>query len=173
MAGAKEKEPEQEGAQAAPAPAGKGSGLKRLLPILGILAGLGAAAFAVVLFVVRPLFPPVGVAEVKAAPAPAKFGRVVALEPVVVNLAQTEGRRYLKASVHLEVPEEEKTAKEVEARKPQLLDLLVTTLAKKSLAEVTAPEALDTLRGELLERMGQALGKEKVRRVFITEFVVQ
>jgi flagellar FliL protein len=98
---------------------------------------------------------------------------VVALDSVVVNVAQTEGRRYLKITVHLEVPEDEKIAKEVEQRKPQLLDLIVATLTKKSLAEVTAPEALDRLRGEVLERMTQALGPERVRQVFITEFVVQ
>jgi flagellar protein FliL len=173
MAGTGEKDSAQGEAQPAAAAAGKRGGLKRLLPILGILGGLSVAAFAVALFVVRPLFPPVGAVEAKTPAAPAKFGRVVALDPVVVNLAQTEGRRYLKANVHLEVPEEEKVVKEVEARKPQLLDLLVATLAKKTLVEVTAPEGLDALRVELLERMGQALGKEKVRRVFITEFVVQ
>jgi flagellar FliL protein len=75
--------------------------------------------------------------------------------------------------VHIEVPEEEKVVKEVESRKPQLLDLIVATLTKKTLSEVTAPEALDRLRGEVLERVSQALGPERVRQVFITEFVVQ
>src|SRR5512147_1446661 len=83
--------------------------LLALLPTIGILVGLGAGAFAIVLFVVRPMFPPVG-AEAHAKPAETthKFGRVMALDSVVVNVAQTEGRRYLKATVHLELPEEEK-----------------------------------------------------------------
>jgi flagellar FliL protein len=143
------------------------------LPTLGILVGLGAGAFAVVLFVVRPMFPPIPSGEVKSRASSSKFGRVVALDSVVVNVAQTEGRRYLKTTVHLEVPEEEKIVKEVESRKPQLLDLIVATLTKKSLAEVTAPEALDKLRGEILDRMTQALGPDRVRQVFVTEFVVQ
>jgi flagellar FliL protein len=104
---------------------------------------------------------------------PQKLGRVIALESVVVNIAQTEGRRYLKATVHVEVPEEEKIVKEVETRKPLVLDTLVATLSKKSLADVTAPEALDRLRAEVLERLTATLGPERVRRVFITEFVVQ
>ncbi|MFB3817282.1 MAG: flagellar basal body-associated protein FliL [Candidatus Methylomirabilales bacterium] len=141
-----------------------------LMPVL-ILAGVAAAAVAVALFVLRPLFPP----PAASAPPPKAetFGRVVPLDAVVVNLAQSEGRRYLKVSVHLEVPDEEKVAKEVEQRKPQLLDLLVATLTQKSLADVTAPDALGRLRDEVQQRAGQELGPGKVRRVFITEFVVQ
>ena len=155
------------------APPGGSRKLLALLPKVGICAALAGSAFAIVLFVVRPMFPPVAADAKKTAAPPQKFGKVIALEPVVVNLAQSEGRRYLKATVHLEVPEEEKVVKEVEARKPQLLDLLVNMLTKKTLAEVTAPEGLDAVRAEIFERVVQAVGKERVRRVFVTEFVVQ
>lgn len=147
--------------------------LMRVLPKVAVLAGLGAAAFALVLFVVRPMFPAPGTPERAPQKSAEKFGRVVALDSVVVNVAQTEGRRYLKATVHLEVPDEEKTVKEVEARKAQLLDLIVATLTRKSLSDLTSPEALDTLRTEVLARVSHALGAERVRRVYITEFVVQ
>lgn len=157
-------------APAAPSPLSR---LLALLPTLGIFAGVAAAAFALVLFVLRPLFPPVGDVAAKAKSTKQKFGRIVGLDTVVVNIAQTEGRRYLKATIQLEVPEEEKAAKEIEARKAQLLDLLIATLSKKSLTDLTSPDALDRLRTEVHERMIQELGKEKVRRVFITEFVVQ
>jgi flagellar FliL protein len=162
--------------EAAAAPAPAPAAWKRLLLPAALFAGLAAAAVALVLVVLRPLFPPVpaGGAAAHPASAPAaKFGRVVSLDSVVVNLAQSEGRRYLKATIQLEVPEEERVVKEVEARKAQLLDLVVATLARKSLGELTGPEALDRLRGELTDRTRQELGAERVRRVFITEFVVQ
>jgi flagellar FliL protein len=168
--------PEPQDAPEAPAPAGNKKGLTGLLLRVAIFVGLAGAAVAVALFVVRPLFPPFkGESAVPAPekPAPAKFGRVIPLESVVVNVAQTEGRRYLKATIQLEVAEDEKVVKEVEARKVQLIDLLVATLAKKSLAEVTTPDALDRLRGDLYERISQEFDKGKVRRIFITEFVVQ
>jgi flagellar protein FliL len=154
-------------------PPGGSRKLLALWPKAGICVALAGSAFAIVLFVVRPMFPPIAPDTKKTAAPPQKFGKVIALEPVVVNLAQSEGRRYLKATVHLEVPEEEKVVKEVEARKPQLLDLLVNMLTKKTLAEVTTPDALDALRAEILERVVQAVGKERVRQVFVTEFVVQ
>ena len=154
-------------------PPGGSRTLLALLPKAGICVALAGSAFAIVLFVVRPMFPPIATDTKKTAAPSQKFGKVIALEPVVVNLAQSEGRRYLKATVHLEVPEEEKVVKEVEARKPQLLDLLVNMLTKKTLAEVTAPDGLDVLRAEILERVVQAVGKERVRQVFVTEFVVQ
>lgn len=173
MAGVKEESPAVPTEPAAPAGPNAIKKALAYLPTVGILAALAAGAFAIVLFVVRPMFPPLAAGDVKPKPAAHKFGRVVALDSVVVNVAQTEGRRYLKATVHIEVPEEEKVVKEVESRKPQLLDLIVATLTKKTLSEVTAPEALDRLRGEVLERVSQALGPERVRQVFITEFVVQ
>jgi flagellar basal body-associated protein FliL len=119
------------------------------------------------------MFPPVASGDVKPKPPAHKFGRVLALDSVVVNVAQTEGRRYLKATVHLEVADEEKLVKELESRKPQMVDLIVATLSKKTLTDVTAPEALDRLRGEMLERFVSVLGAERVRQVFVTEFVVQ
>jgi flagellar FliL protein len=173
MAGVKEESLDTAAEATAPAAPSAIKTLLAYLPMVGILAGLAAGAFAVVLFVVRPMFPLLAAGDVKIKPAVHKFGRVVALDSVVVNVAQTEGRRYLKATVHIEVPEEEKVVKEVESRRPQLLDLIVATLTKKTLSEVTAPEALDKLRGEVLERVSQALGPDRVRQVFITEFVVQ
>jgi flagellar FliL protein len=160
----------------APAPEASPANRRRLvalLPTLGIFLGLAAGALALVLFVVRPLFPPVAGGTAKGPAAAPRFGRVLALDAVVVNVAQTEGRRYLKTTIQLEVPEEEKAVKEVEGRKAQLLDLLIAILAKKSLAELSAPDALERLRAEVHERLSQELGREKVRRVFITEFVIQ
>ena len=169
--------PEPQETPEATAPAGdKNKKLIGLLLRVGIFVALAGAAFAVALFVVRPLFPPLKAGSTPPPPekaAPAKFGRVISLESVVVNVAQTEGRRYLKATIQLEVAEDEKVVKEVESRKVQIVDLLVATLAKKSLADVTTPDALDRLRGELYERISQEFDKEKVRRIFITEFVVQ
>ena len=160
-------------AEEATPPSGGSRKLLALLPKAGICVALAGSAFAIVLFVIRPMFPPIAADTKTTAAPPQKFGKVIALEPVVVNLAQSEGRRYLKATVHLEVPDQEKVVKEVEARKPQLLDLLVNLLTKKTLAEVTAPEGLDALRAEILERVVQVVGKERVRQVFVTEFVVQ
>jgi flagellar FliL protein len=147
--------------------------LLSLLPVLGIFAALAGLAFAAVLFIVRPLFPPMDEPTAKGQAGPERIGRILSLDSVVVNVAQTDGRRYLKTTIQLEVPEDGKAAKDVEARKAQLLDLLIAVLSRKSLADLTSPEALDRLRSELYERLVQELGKERLRRVFITEFVVQ
>ena len=74
--------------------------------------GLAGAAVALALLVLRPALPAPGAASAKPAEKPEKFGRVISLEPVVVNLAQTEGRRYLKAALYLEVAEDERAGKE-------------------------------------------------------------
>ena len=154
---------------------------KKWAPTAGILAGLGAAAFALAVFVLKPMLPPPAATatarvEAKGKPQGEKKhepGKNVALEPVVVNIAGTEGKRYLKATVQAEVPDNDKIVKEVTERKPQLSDILVTTLSRKTLPEVTGPDALTTLRGEIFEKFAEELGPAKLRRVFITEFVIQ
>ncbi len=133
------------------------------------LPALAALAFALVLFVVKPLFPPPEAGEgVKAA-----SGKIVPLQPVIVNLAGSEGRRYLKARVELEVSADERGVKEIEERKPLLLDLLIETLSRKRFEEVSEAEGREHLRKEILEQFTRELGAGKVRRVFLTEFVVQ
>jgi flagellar basal body-associated protein FliL len=130
---------------------------------------LAAAAFAFVLFVLKPFFPPLEAQqEVKAA-----FRKIVPLEAVIVNLAGTEGRRYLKAKVELEVPGGEKVVREVEERKPHLRDLLIDLLSRKHLEEVAEASGRDLLRREILERFSEELGDGKVRRILLTEFVIQ
>jgi flagellar basal body-associated protein FliL len=112
-----------------------------------------------------------GTAPAEKAPRP--IGHILAVDPVIVNVFGTNGTRYLKTTVAVEVLDNEKKVKEVEERKSQILDVLVSDLRKRTLAEVTAPDALGTIRADLLAEVRQALGAELVQQLLVTEFVVQ
>lgn len=150
-----------------------GERVKKIGVLLGILTALTGAAFAVTLYVLKPLL----VVEVKGAAAKvhAKLhpGKILPLDPVIVNIAGTDGRRYLKTTVQIEIPEEEKLVKEVEARKPLLIDRLIQILSRKPLEEVTTTGSLDRLRQEIADQFGKELGAERLRAVYLTEFVIQ
>lgn len=136
-----------------------------------VLPALAAVAFALVLFVLKPLFPPLDAEDGKEAKV--SVGTVVSLNSVIVNLAESKGRRYLKARVEIEVAGDEESVQEAEERKPHLLDLLIDLLSRKRVEEVTSTEGRDRLRGEIRERFSRELGADKLLRVLITEFVIQ
>lgn len=96
----------------------------------------------------------------------------VPLGAVIVNIAGTEARRYLKVGVELGVPGP-KDVKAVEEWKPQLLDLLITVLSATPLEALSTGEGRAELKRALLARIRNDLGLKKVSQVYFTEFVIQ
>ena len=99
-------------------------------------------------------------------------GALLPLDPFLANLADEDGRRYLKATLQVEffgrrVPDD------FNARVPQMRDLLLTLLTSKLFAEIRTPEGKALLRDEIINRMNRALNKDLVKAVYFTEFIVQ
>ncbi|HUE29485.1 MAG TPA: flagellar basal body-associated FliL family protein [Verrucomicrobiae bacterium] len=99
-------------------------------------------------------------------------GALLPLDPFIANLADEDGRRYLKATLQVEffgprVPDE------FNARVPQMRDLLLTLLTSKLFAEIRTPDGKAVLRDEIINRMNVALNKDLVKAVYFTEFIVQ
>ena len=148
-----------------------------LLLVLLLLAAGGAGAYW--WFFMRQ---PAAVTEQPAAgapPAPAVMadnarseGRVVALPPFLVNLADPAGRRYLKLSMEVEVNAPE-AAREIESQNAKVRDALILLLSSKPYAELSLPEGKLQLKNEVADRLNQILGAPRVTRVYFTEFVVQ
>lgn len=151
---------------AAPAPAKRSS---RLLLIVGalvvVLGGGGAGTW---FFLVRG---PAKVEEHQEEVArPPRH--MLKIGTIVVNIAGTDGRRYLRTT--LEVGAAEKESKHIEELKPVLLDAAHAVLGAESLANLLEPEQRDTLKGELRERLNAAVGKrDAITHVLLTEFVIQ
>jgi flagellar FliL protein len=131
------------------------------------MMAMAIVALALVLFVLKPLLVPGDNAQTKPKPTPS-----YALGAMVVNVAETDGRRFLKAAIEVG-PNGSKSLKEIEARRSQLVDLSIALLSSKSLTDVTTIEGRETIKKELVERMNAELGGEKVSRIYFVEFVVQ
>ena len=167
MAGPASAAPAAEGE--APAPSG---GKKKLLVIVAaavvLLGGGGGAAWW---FFLRA---PVPKAEAKEDPhKPPEH--VVKLGTIVVNVAGTEGRRYLRTTV--EIGSKGKMGgghgadDSVRAR---LVDAAISVLGGQELATLLDPDERDAIREELKESLNTALGHgESITHVFLTEFIVQ
>jgi flagellar basal body-associated protein FliL len=132
----------------------------------GLTVVMAVVALALVLAVIKPLLLPSA-----ASPRP-WAGKPVTLGSLVVNVAETDGRRYLKATVELGVSSDE-VVRQLEGRRPQLLDLAIAVLSSKPLDAVTSGEGREGIKRELAERIGGEIGRQNSVRVYFTEFVVQ
>jgi flagellar basal body-associated protein FliL len=93
------------------------------------------------------------------------------LGSVIVNL-DGGTKHYIKLAVDIGVPGP-KDVKEVEAHKPQLLDLVIGVVSATPAEQLVSGEGRMELKKKLLERIHEELGLESVGRVYFTEFVIQ
>lgn len=114
--------------------------------------------------------------------------KIVDLEPVNVNLTDAH---YLRVAISLGIAEEKHDDEEesdghggghgkaaAPAEDPPFptapaADLLLTTFAEKSMAELSEPSGRTSARKELEHHLKEYYGEEVLVSVFITEFVMQ
>ena len=95
---------------------------------------------------------------------------LVALDSFVLNLS--EHGRFLKVSMQLELTDIANVPL-VNEKTPQIRDAIITLMSSKSVESVSSAEGKLQLKDELLLRVNQAVGKEIVKNLFFTEFVMQ
>lgn len=95
---------------------------------------------------------------------------MVRLEPFVVNLAGSRGRRLARVTLEFEV-DTDKVKEEIEARSAQIRDIIIIILSSKSYEAVSSKEGKDSLRDEIRDTVTGFLTKGKIKTVYFTEFM--
>lgn len=91
---------------------------------------------------------------------------------LVLNPAQSNGTRFLMASVSFDL-KEEGSAEEMKARDAQVRDALLTVLGRKTVEELTNVAARDSLKLELKTAVSQLFPEGTVRGIYLPQFVIQ
>ena len=99
-------------------------------------------------------------------------GATEALDPFIANLADEDGRRYLKATLQFEFFEHE-VPPEFSARQAQVRDAILTLMTSKTFAEIRSPQGKALFREELINRTNHVVHRDIVKAVYFTEFIVQ
>ncbi len=94
----------------------------------------------------------------------------VPLDPLVISIAGTGETRFLRFGAQLEVPPEHEA--EVTAILPRVVDVLNGYLRAVDLEELSDPDVLVRLRGQMLRRVQVVTGPNQVRDLLIMEFVL-
>lgn len=99
-------------------------------------------------------------------------GLLYPLEPFTANLAQGEGpRRYIRISLVLKFSKETKK-EEVDARKPQISDTIISMLNAKKPEELLKKEGKDYLREEIKSSINNFLVDGQVADIYYVGFQI-
>ena len=188
---------------AAPAPAegeAPPAGAKAKLPLIaalvvGLAVGAGSGAMVVGPMVAKKMgfvtpapaataaqggeqgeAPPAG-EHGEAAPAGEKGSEATAppvllLENLVLNPASSGGSRYLLMSIAIESADAKAVAA-LTLRDAELKDLILTTLSKKTVDELSDVAGREQIKTELISAITERFGKAAVRQLYFPQFVIQ
>ncbi len=152
---------------------------KKLFIIIGIVAFLLLAGGGAATFFLLKKEP-----EPKEAKDPAKqvpvldlsqqadIGPQVNIEEFIVNIISGDTAHYVKASLTVELTNEEVKG-EVEKRMPQMRDAILLLISNKTVEELQDMQGKKQLKAELTSKINSFLKSGKVKAVYFTNFVVQ
>ncbi len=96
----------------------------------------------------------------------------IEFDPVIVNLMDPSGKRYLQVKMSLEVADK-KVEEELKKKEPLIKDLVLTILSGKTVEDVIAPDAREKIKAEILKKANEELGEELILNIYITQFIVE
>lgn len=187
MAKAKiEKEAPEQGTGAAPAVKGKMGTILMMVAFAALLvmAGAGVTYFLLkgqIAAIVQAQGPAAegqgqaAAAQEEVAPPEGSgnfLGALYEMEPLIVNLERSKGKRYLKVKMSFEL-NKESLLPEVQARMPQIRDAILLMISGKAFSDVSTVEGKLALRDALVTRINGLLETGFVKRIYFQEFVVQ
>lgn len=102
---------------------------------------------------------------------PVKAMPAVALEPFVVNLADTDQTRFLKVTIVIELTDE-KLVEQVELVKNNIRDAIINLLSSKTYIQIRNSKGKLRLKQELTQRLNEIFQTNAVNDVLFTDFIV-
>ena len=166
-----------EGLEGAEAPGGK----KKMGMIIGIIVGLlilgGGGYYAYInFFKEKPAEekPADGEEAKEAAPVEkdVDLGLMFPLDPFVVNLAGSEGKRFLKVTISLELSTPEVNL-ELKENIQKITDSILVLLSSKAFEDVYSVQGKFKLKDEITTRVNRFLVVGHVKDAYFTEFIIQ
>ncbi len=154
-----------------PAPAAAPTSSKLTMAMAGLLVlNLGATGFLAVRSLKQPAH--AAKAEHEHEGGETVAGPTVAIDPFVVNLKEPGSDRYLKIALEAEMADAI-AATRLTAAKSATRDELIRYLSSLTVADTVGGEAKEKILAGVKERIEKLVGPGRLRKVFITEFVVQ
>lgn len=102
----------------------------------------------------------------------ADIGILYPLDTFTVNLKSDAGRRYLKATMSLEL-EGEELSLELDAKSAVLRDRIIRILSSKTLEEISSKKGKGKVSQQVMDTLNSMISDGEIRGIYFTEFVIQ
>jgi flagellar protein FliL len=93
-------------------------------------------------------------------------------EPLLVNLADPGGKRYLKLGMKMEL-NNDPVLEEVKNRGFQLKDSMIMVLSSKEFDDIATPSGKQALKQEIMVQVNKIIKLGQVKEIYFTDFIVQ
>jgi len=101
-----------------------------------------------------------------------EIGILYPLDTFTVNLKSDSGRRYLKATLSLELSGEELSL-ELDAKAPVIRDRVIRILTSKTLEEISSKKGKQKVSEQIVDTLNSIISDGSVQGIYFTEFVIQ
>ena len=101
-----------------------------------------------------------------------EVGVMYPLDPFVVNLADAKARHYVKATIIMELLDDD-VKEQADRLLPKIRNDIILLLSSQTLEDVITMEGKIRLRDEITARVSRILGKDSVKNIYFSSFVVQ
>ncbi|MBF0530082.1 MAG: flagellar basal body-associated FliL family protein [Deltaproteobacteria bacterium] len=99
-------------------------------------------------------------------------GSMYPMKSFIVNLADPNGKRFLKLTLTLEM-DRPTLLPAVEEKLPQITDAIIVLLSSMTFEDISTVEGKTKLRSQIVNRCNTFLTSGKIKNVYFSEFIVQ
>ena len=100
------------------------------------------------------------------------MGPICSINPFVINLAGSGGKRFLRVKMDLEL-KDQTIFEQVRAQLPRIKDNILTILSVKKFQDISTVKGKSDLRAEIAATVDTLFSKGAVTNVYFTEFVIE
>lgn len=101
-----------------------------------------------------------------------EIGILYPLDTFTVNLKSDAGRRYLKATISLELDGQELSI-ELDNKSPVIRDRIIRILTSKTLEEISSKKGKQKVSEQIVDTLNSMITDGSVKSIYFTEFVIQ
>ena len=100
------------------------------------------------------------------------LGVMFSMDPFIVNLAGSEGKRFLKVTIFLELSTPE-VREEIKGKIQKVTDSILVLLSSKAFEDVYSVQGKFKLKDEITTRVNRFLVVGHIKDAYFTEFIIQ
>lgn len=104
---------------------------------------------------------------------PVEYGKYIySIDDIIVNPAETDGKRLLLTSVGIDLGKLE-MENDLKSREPMVKDVIISTLASKSIDQLDNTAYRDTLKLEIASGLKKLIPSVAINNVYFSKYILQ